>query len=132
MKRFFVLISVFLATSISSVFAYELEKIDLGGGKVINYLVSTDYSELEQLVFEEFHVRINIGQTSDWADNTNNNALSPRIRNMMRQYTQQGKFAVFAMAIFTSGDDLEEIFVNWCYRDINTGTYVFLTSYWAF
>jgi hypothetical protein len=123
---------VFLLVISSSVFAYEIETIDLGGGRSINYAVSTDYKELENLLFTNDHVRINIGQTSNWDDNTQNENLSPKLRNMLRQYTQRGKYQAFAMAVFYDNDIIVEVIVNWCYRDKDTGDYKQMTSYWQF
>jgi hypothetical protein len=122
---------VLLAFAISTFgYAYSIEKVDLGGGKSLNYVLSTDYEELESFVAREFGVRINIGQTNSWDDNTRNDALAPQIRNLLRQYTQQGKYNSFAMAIFTTGDDIDEILVNWCYLD--KGVYIYKTTYWRF
>ena len=115
------------------VYGYEIERVDLGGGNYLNYVFSTDYSELENFAAREFGVRINIGQTNSWDDNSQNDKLAPQIRNLLRQYTQQGKYNVFAMAVYLNDyGDVEQILVNWCYRDKNTSVYKYMTTYWLF
>jgi len=127
-----VLIFVVLAISTFG-YGYDIERVDLGEGRFLNYVFSTDYKELEDFAAKEFGIRINIGQTSSWDDNTENNSLATQIRSLMRQYTQQGRYNSFSMAIFTDNyGDVSSVFVNWCYREQNTGTYKYMTTYWYF
>ena len=131
MKKLFFLVGILLLAV--SVYGVDIERVDLGNGKFINYVLSTDYTELENFAAREFGVRINIGQTYSWNDNTHNDNLAPQIRSLMRQYTQQGRYPSFAMAIYTDArNDVESIFVNWCYRDPDTGVYIYKTTYWDF
>ena len=112
-------------------FGYDIQTVNMGGGKTLNYIVTTDYRELEQFAFSEFGVQINIGQTSSWEDNTQNENLAPQLRSLMRQYTQQGKYNAFAMAVFTEDSgDVAQIIVNRCF--FNNGVYVYQTAYWSF
>ena len=110
---------------------YDIQTVNMGGGKTLNYIVTTDYKELEQFAFSEFGVQITIGQTSSWEDNTQNQNLAPQLRSLMRQYTQQGKYPAFAMAVFTEDSgDVTQIIVNWCF--LTNGAYNYQTAYWSF
>ena len=126
---------VFLAIIIIAipVFGYNIETVNIGGGRTLNYVFSTDYRELENFASTEFGVRISIVGNSEWDDNTSNDVLAPQLRSLMRQYTQQGRYRSFAMAIFTNNyGDVEEIIVNQCIGDADTNHYEYATTYFRF
>ena len=131
-KRVFVLMFFLAVLSVSFVYGVEFERINIGGGRYINFIFSTTYQDLERYVQEEWGLRINIGGSS-WAQDTNTDAIPSQVRNLLRQYSQQGVYNSYAMAIFVNdNNDVDVINLHRCYRDRSTSNYIYTSTYFEF